>query len=211
MRPEIADTLMTHFYARLTNAPSTRRRSAMRGVPRSLIFVQHEVAEDARFSTSSSNAHEREWAIAICEHLLKQVGGGGDMPEDRPRQSGRTAHCHLVQGYAAERMTILVTYGEQLRAISATIERRPELADVLVRTVDSYQGEENDIVVLSLVRSNRKNKIGFLRVSMCARTIVVYSRRTACVWRCPVRATRSSCSATCARSSTARTATCGRR
>jgi helicase required for RNAi-mediated heterochromatin assembly 1 len=28
--------------------------------------------------------------------------------------------------------------------------------------VDSYEGEENDVVLLSLVRNNRKGEIGFL-------------------------------------------------
>jgi len=31
-----------------------------------------------------------------------------------------------------------------------------------VTVVDNFQGEENDIVLLSLVRSNDENKIGFL-------------------------------------------------
>ena len=36
---------------------------------------------------------------------------------------------------------------------------------VLIKTVDSYQGEENDIVILSLVRSNHFEQIGFLKAS----------------------------------------------
>ena len=32
-------------------------------------------------------------------------------------------------------------------------------------TVDNYQGEENDIIILSLVRSNAKNNIGYLKIS----------------------------------------------
>lgn len=35
--------------------------------------------------------------------------------------------------------------------------------DVRVTVVDNFQGEENDIILLSLVRSNDENKIGFLR------------------------------------------------
>lgn len=31
--------------------------------------------------------------------------------------------------------------------------------------VDNYQGEENDIILLSLVRSNPENNIGFLKIS----------------------------------------------
>jgi hypothetical protein len=33
-----------------------------------------------------------------------------------------------------------------------------------VTVVDNYQGEENDIVLLSLVRSNEDGKIGFLSI-----------------------------------------------
>jgi superfamily I DNA and/or RNA helicase len=33
---------------------------------------------------------------------------------------------------------------------------------VRVTTVDNYQGEENDIIILSLVRSNNNGKIGFI-------------------------------------------------
>jgi superfamily I DNA and/or RNA helicase len=36
------------------------------------------------------------------------------------------------------------------------------LQDVLVTVVDNYQGEENDIILLSLVRSNPEGRIGFL-------------------------------------------------
>lgn len=34
--------------------------------------------------------------------------------------------------------------------------------DLLVTVVDNFQGEENDIILLSLVRSNAENRIGFL-------------------------------------------------
>lgn len=40
----------------------------------------------------------------------------------------------------------------------------PHLTDVVVRTVDNYQGEENEIVILSLVRSSHDN-IGYVKVS----------------------------------------------
>ena len=35
---------------------------------------------------------------------------------------------------------------------------------VKLTTVDNYQGEENDIILLSLVRSNVEGKIGFLSI-----------------------------------------------
>ena len=39
------------------------------------------------------------------------------------------------------------------------------MKDIRIVTVDNYQGEENEIILLSLVRSNKENKIGFLEIS----------------------------------------------
>ncbi|KAK7877833.1 hypothetical protein WMY93_031505 [Mugilogobius chulae] len=39
-----------------------------------------------------------------------------------------------------------------------------EFSGVKVHVVDKYQGEENDIVLLSLVRSNKQRKVGFLNI-----------------------------------------------
>ena len=34
---------------------------------------------------------------------------------------------------------------------------------VRVTAVDNYQGEENDVIILSLVRSNEEESVGFLK------------------------------------------------
>ena len=38
------------------------------------------------------------------------------------------------------------------------------LRGVKITVVDNFQGEENDIILLSLVRSNREARIGFLKI-----------------------------------------------
>ena len=45
-------------------------------------------------------------------------------------------------------------------------ERRPDIdpEPIQVSSVDGYQGEENKIIILSLVRSNTAGQIGFLKV-----------------------------------------------
>ena len=48
------------------------------------------------------------------------------------------------------------------------------LNKIKVQTVDNYQGEENEIVIVSLVRSNNNGKIGF--VNMENRINVALSR-----------------------------------
>lgn len=81
------------------------------------------------------------------------------------------AHCLLSQGVQPYRITVLTTYKGQLmvlrrvlkelaRKFSRLWETNVDPIDVL--TVDMYQGDENDIILLSLVRSNNDRKIGFL-------------------------------------------------
>lgn len=70
--------------------------------------------------------------------------------------------------FPTEQITILTFYNGQRREILRQI-RRSGLAElreceqqIKLVTVDAYQGEENGIVILSLVRSNIKQNIGFL-------------------------------------------------
>lgn len=62
-------------------------------------------------------------------------------------------------------ITILTFYNGQRRRIQRELKDEPEVARLSVKTVDSYQGEENSIVILSLVRSNDAGNIGFLDIS----------------------------------------------
>ena len=41
---------------------------------------------------------------------------------------------------------------------------RNKFEGVRITAVDNFQGEENDIILLSLVRSNDKGKVGFLKI-----------------------------------------------
>jgi superfamily I DNA and/or RNA helicase len=41
---------------------------------------------------------------------------------------------------------------------------RSDFDGVHLTVVDNYQGEENDIILLSLVRSNLRNNLGFLKI-----------------------------------------------
>ncbi len=61
-------------------------------------------------------------------------------------------------------ITVLTFYNGQRKVIMKQMRDHQNLRfyPIKVVTVDSYQGEENDIVLLSLVRSNKKHGIGFL-------------------------------------------------
>jgi superfamily I DNA and/or RNA helicase len=56
-------------------------------------------------------------------------------------------------------VSIISPYRSQ---VSLLRERLPSLKNQ-IDTIDSFQGQERDVIVLSLVRSNQKNEIGFLK------------------------------------------------
>ncbi len=55
-------------------------------------------------------------------------------------------------------------YAEQVERLRQALGRRRFKRSVKIDTVDSFEGREEDIVVISLVRSNERGHIGFLRV-----------------------------------------------
>lgn len=76
----------------------------------------------------------------------------------------------LKQNYKPEQITILSLYTGQLLVIkqmtrAREIGEKDPVRQVRVSTVDNYQGEENDVVIISLVRSNNDDQIGFLNNS----------------------------------------------
>nr|XP_004547697.2 NFX1-type zinc finger-containing protein 1 [Maylandia zebra] len=140
MRPEIARLLTPHIYTELENHPSVLEYENIKGLKTNLYFVDHNhLEEEIRDGKSHQNRHEAMFVVALCRHFL-------------------------LQDYKPEQITILTTYTGQLHCLRKHMPAK-EFAGVKVHVVDKYQGEENDIVLLSLVRSNRQSKVGFLNIS----------------------------------------------
>lgn len=140
MRPEIARLLTPHIYAELENHPSVLRYDNIKGLKTNLFFVEHVHPEEMiKDGKSHKNKHEATFVVSLCRYLI-------------------------FQGYKPEQITILTTYSGQLYCLR-TIMPAKEFTGVKVHVVDKYQGEENDIVLLSLVRSNPAGKMGFLNIA----------------------------------------------
>lgn len=72
----------------------------------------------------------------------------------------------VLNGVDACKITLLTFYNGQRKRLIGSLRNHKNFRAfsslVKIVTVDGYQGEENDIVILSLVRSNRHGAIGFL-------------------------------------------------
>ena len=137
MRPEISQLVKPHIYDTLHNHSSVEKYPDVRGVSTNLFFIQHQFKEkEDENLRSHSNSHEAEYLVQFCKYLLQQ-------------------------NYEAKQITILVTYLGQLLVMQRLMPKK-EFNGVRICTVDNFQGEENDIILLSLVRSNDNKKVGFL-------------------------------------------------
>ncbi len=69
-------------------------------------------------------------------------------------------------GTAPNDITVLTFYNGQRKLLLRKLREQPMLRGekFKVITVDSYQGEENEVVLLSLVRCNDQRRIGFVGI-----------------------------------------------
>ncbi|KAK6992252.1 P-loop containing nucleoside triphosphate hydrolase protein [Favolaschia claudopus] len=172
MRPEISALIRSLTYPELVDADSTKTRPDLRGVRDNLVFIDHDKPEDENSSfknrfeegnkSSKRNSHEALMVMKIVKYLGQQ-------------------------GYGTDKLVVLTPYLGQLRELQDVLkaENDPVLNDLdsydLVRaglmppssaqisknklrlaTIDNYQGEESDIVISSLTRSNASHDIGFM-------------------------------------------------
>ncbi|EFA00122.1 NFX1-type zinc finger-containing protein 1 [Tribolium castaneum] len=140
MRPEISSLIRPTIYDFLEDHPSVYNRPKISGVDNCVFFIDHTHAEEECEGLSKTNLHEVSFFIYLARHLI-------------------------LNGYNPANITILAAYLGQFFAFQREKrEHKDLLKDVRVAVLDNYQGEESDIILLSLVRNNNENKIGFLKI-----------------------------------------------
>jgi len=169
MRPEIANLIRPHIYSKLKDTDKVSDCKDIKGVASNMYFFDHSYLEDQfENSTSYYNDAEAHLIAELCDYLLKQ-------------------------DYKPSEITILAAYKTQVEqiirlipeAVNGTNDKGYDASDtkksdidkpdgVVVTTIDNFQGKENDIIILSLVRNNKDDIVGFL--SKQNRTCVALSR-----------------------------------
>jgi helicase required for RNAi-mediated heterochromatin assembly 1 len=116
-----------------------------------LFFMNHDWPEARDDNMSAYNATEARMVVNFFDYLV-------------------------LNGHPSSKITILTFYHGQRKRIWGGLVHHQRLRGCTFRvvTVDSYQGEENDIVILSLVRNNFEGTMGF--VANVNRVCVALSR-----------------------------------
>ena len=96
--------------------------------------------------SSSGTSYLNRWEATICEKIVTHFLKGGV----KPSQIG------VITPYEGQR-SYLVNYMQRAGSMRSQL-----YAELEVASVDSFQGREKDYIIVSCVRSNEKQGIGFL-------------------------------------------------
>ncbi|CAB3999613.1 partial [Paramuricea clavata] len=142
MRPEFSALLRDIYPDLKDNLPMVSKNKPLKCIEKSMFFWCHDDPE--KQDRTYTNVKEAERIIALVMYLL----------------------CNDVH---PSDITVLSAYLGQTKLLRNMIKREkantPKFFQegfVQVQTIDMYQGDENQYILISLVRSNEKNKIGFL-------------------------------------------------
>lgn len=106
----------------------------------------------------------------VSSSLVDQTSYWNELEADRTLQLLKDVV--RAQDKHVSSIGIISPYSGQVQLVQSMIESDIELQDLLkqehapsieINSVDGYQGRERDLIIFSAVRSNRENRIGFLR------------------------------------------------
>ncbi|CAG8486394.1 199_t:CDS:10, partial [Diversispora eburnea] len=184
MRKEIADLIRQTIYPDLEDHPLTKDYPKVRGIQHNVYFMHHVNCEDParnEFALQSrSNNFEVEMVVEMPEQIAVLTPYLGQMIKIKEALS--ESFAVVIDERDAEQ---LANWEEKFKdddtdEMSNTISiasRKKLNRQVSLRTIDNFQGEEADVVIISLVRNiteHRRNTIGFLKT--VNRTNVLLSR-----------------------------------
>ena len=146
MHPDIAAYVSAASYDnQLENAPEVEAYDYItrKPFPVALHFVDTEGMRGGRERRGPGGALRNEAEVRVAAQVVRLLD------ERCPRELS---------------MAVIAMYAEQVERLRQALGRRKFKRTVKIDTVDLFEGREEDIVVISLVRSNERGRIGFLRV-----------------------------------------------
>ncbi|MEV7063299.1 AAA domain-containing protein [Streptomyces collinus] len=165
MHPSIGQLVSHCFYGdTLTSEPRQISPVIERALGATAAWLDTSSRRDRRESRAGKSIKNKGEARAIAQLLdrLQWVA---------QQQSSEPLNVAVLTGYEAQRREIVETL--------APGEFSRDLLKVRVATVDSYQGQEADVAIFSVTRSNDKDELGFLRSE--ERVNVAVSRARDCL------------------------------
>ena len=187
MRPEIAALIRTTIYPRLVDHHSTKTLPDVVGMRKNIYWLDHDNMEEGSQGDIHQKSHSNLWEVdmvhALVRHVVRQGSYSstdiavltpytGQLQKLRTKMrndfeivlSDRDRETLAKDGFDALDEDPETNKQDSEVASGAKPLQKKQMSELLrVATVDNFQGEEAKVVIISLVRSNKARKIGFLK------------------------------------------------
>ncbi|KAI0409117.1 hypothetical protein F4802DRAFT_615645 [Xylaria palmicola] len=177
MHPSISSLIRETIYSNLADSPHVSDYPEVVGMRQRLFWFDHNESEsrgDASqpLSTSYTNQFEIEMVSATVSHLVRQ----GVYKQDQIAViTPYLGQLHMLRKRLRNSFEIVLNDRDSdeldKQGLALGIENTSEIQKrslgkcLTLATVDNFQGEEAEIVVISLVRGNPNGRCGFLKTS----------------------------------------------
>lgn len=177
MHPDIAEFISKNFYngEYESGVENDDRELSIAGFNKPIYFYDTKDCEDKVeecHNPGCSNNLEAELCSDILVRLIPEIENGNYKIRDNASLAIKDTASNII-GYD---IGVISGYDKQVKLIKAKTfaklksvcgyseEKALEIMDkFMVSSVDSFQGRDNEIIIFSMTRSNKKGKIGFLR------------------------------------------------
>ncbi|RHZ48435.1 hypothetical protein Glove_551g8 [Diversispora epigaea] len=198
MRNEISDLIRQTLYPKLEDHPRTEEYPKVKGMQHNVYFLHHKKCEDPSKNEFALQSHSNKFEVKMVVEMVKYfVRNGYSKPEQIAVLTPYLGQMLKIKEALSKSFAVVIDErdAEQLAELeeklndddtdevdtlpnTISVASRKQLnRQVILRTIDNFQGEEADIVIVSLVRNitkNRRSTIGFLKTEN--RTNVLLSR-----------------------------------
>ncbi|RYP80552.1 hypothetical protein DL769_002400 [Monosporascus sp. CRB-8-3] len=174
MRPELANFVRELTYPNLVDASSTKSRPNIKGLQDNIIFLNHAHNEeqmqnvrDWKDGTSSStkrNLYEIQMAIKCLRYLSQQEI---NMPTEKiVILTPYLGQLHLLRDELSQDNDPVLNDLDSHDLVRAGLmpsgTAQVNKPKIRISTIDNFQGDESEIVIVTLTRSNSYGDIGFM-------------------------------------------------
>lgn len=175
MRPEISSLIRETIYSKLVDHNMTLSAPDIVGLRSNVLWLDHRNHEETQQSDVHHKSHSNNWEVSMVQALVRHLIRQGEYKsEDIAILAPYTGQVSKLRKLLNEEYEIVLNDRdaealEKDGLVEDTEIKKPALAkkslSTLLRlaTVDNFQGEEAKVVIISLVRSNDQQKVGFLK------------------------------------------------
>ncbi|GBB88387.1 hypothetical protein RclHR1_14960002 [Rhizophagus clarus] len=197
MRGEISDLIRSTLYPNLIDGENTTKYENIRGAQHNVYFIDHRNSEENSGEEYAIKSHVNMYEVKMVVEMVKYfIRNGYTKPDDIAVLTPYLGQMIKIRDALAKSFVVVIDERDALNIVEMeeqeqqngmyhntetvnVASKRSLNQQVTLRTVDNFQGEEANIIIVSLVRNYTKfgikhDSIGFLRSPN--RTNVLLSR-----------------------------------